>query len=251
MKFLKYLLIPFSLVYFLITQFRNFLFDCGFFKAYKPAIPVLVIGNLSVGGTGKTPHTIFLIKCLTNQKKIIVVSRGYGRKSLGLKQVKENGNPSEYGDEPIEIKNRFPSLNVIVSNSRKEAIKFIEVNFPQTELIILDDGFQHRWVKPSCSVLLTKCSSPFSSDFLLPFGNLRESATNSKRADVVIVTKASNINLNKDNSIWYEKLNLNSPQRLFFSELKYNNELYSITSNSIFSIQQLNNINVFLFTSID
>jgi len=211
---------------------------------------VLVIGNLSVGGTGKTPHTIFLINYLINQKTIAVISRGYGRKSIELKQVLVNGNAKDFGDEPIEIKNRFPSLNVIVSNSRKDGIKFIEEKYPQTELIILDDGYQHRWIKPTYSILLTKYSSPFSSDFILPFGKLRESSTNSKRANSVIITKTPSFNSNLETKFWRKKLNLNSNQQLFFSELIYEQDLYSLTTNNKISIQELKNSTVLLITSI-
>jgi len=250
MKFLKYLLLPFSVIYFLITEFRNFLFDYGVFKSYHSSIPVVVIGNLSTGGTGKTPHTIFLINSLINHKKIAVLSRGYGRESKVLKQVLANGNPIEFGDEPVEIKNRFPSINMIVSNSRKDGLKFIEDNFPQTELVILDDGFQHRWIKPTYSILLTKYSNPFCSDFLLPFGNLRESAKNSKRANSIIISKTTSNSVNTSDEYWRKKLKLNNNQSLFFSELIYNHELLSIISGNTMSIQELRNSTIVLITSI-
>ncbi len=250
MKFLKYLLLPFSVIYFLITEFRNFLFDSGILKSYQSSIPVVVIGNLSTGGTGKTPHTIFLINSLINHKKIAVLSRGYGRKSKGLKQVLANGNPTEYGDEPLEIKNRFPSINTIVCNSRKDGLKFIEENFPQTELIILDDGFQHRWIKPAYSILLTKYSDPYCSDFLLPFGSLRESAKNSKRANSVIITKTNSSLSNTDHEYWRNKLKLGTNQLLFFSELVYKDELLSLNSDNKISIQELSNSTIVLITSI-
>lgn len=250
MKFLKYILFPFSILYFLLTEFRNFLFDIGIFESYQSSIPVVVVGNLSTGGTGKTPHTIFLINSLINQKKIAVVSRGYGRKTKGLKQVLANGNPIEFGDEPVEIKNRFPSINIIVSNSRKDGLKFIEEKFPQTELIILDDGFQHRWIKPAYSILLTKYSTPYFSDSILPIGNLRESAKNSKRANSIIITKTISNSSNLNEQYWRKKLRLNNNQCIFFSELIYNNELISFVTNNKISIQEIKNVTVILITSI-
>jgi tetraacyldisaccharide 4'-kinase len=134
--------------------------------------------------------------------------------------------------------------------SRKDGLKYIEENFPQTELIILDDGFQHRWIKPAYSILLTKYSNPFSSDFLLPFGNLRESAKNSKRANAVIITKTNSSSSNTDLEYWRNKLKLGNNQLLFFSTLVYKDELLSLNSDNKISIQELRNSTIVLITSI-
>jgi tetraacyldisaccharide 4'-kinase len=250
MKFLRYFLIPFSAIYLVITQFRNFLFDFGIIKPFQSKIPVLVIGNLSTGGTGKTPHSIFFIKNLSNEKNIAILSRGYGRSSKGLRIVEFNGNPDEYGDEPLEIKDKFPSIVVVVSDSRKQGIKCIEKKFPQTNLIIMDDGYQHRWIKPTYSILLTKYSCPYSSDYILPFGNLRESSINCKRANAIIVSKVPEKKLEILQSDWSKRLKIKSTQLLFFSKIEYCNILFSINSKKQLKIEELKNYTVLLLTGL-
>ena len=144
---MRYLLFPLSFVYGSITAIRNLLFDYGIFKSKTYNIPIICIGNLSVGGTGKTPHTQYLINLLQNNYKVAVLSRGYGRKTSNLQIVESTSNPSEVGDEPLQLKQNNPDCLVLVEKNRNKGVKHILKEFPETEVILLDDGYQHRWIK--------------------------------------------------------------------------------------------------------
>lgn len=206
------LLYPFSVVYGLIVFIRNKLFDFGLFKQKSFSIPIISVGNLSLGGTGKTPHIEFIIEKYNNSKKIAVVSRGYGRKTKGFRYVETTDNTMKSGDEPLQIKNKFNDIIVAVCENRVYAIEKILKEFPQTDLILLDDAFQHRYVKRDLNILLTSYQKPFWKDCVLPCGTLREFNTGFKRADMIIITKCPKVK------------NLKIPQNilikpLFFSEI--------------------------------
>ncbi len=183
------LLYPLSLLYGLITAFRNILYDWKILPSHEFRFPVICVGNITVGGTGKTPHTEYLAALLSKKFKIAVLSRGYKRKSKGFISASPSSKVSEIGDEPLQIFRKFPEINVAVDNDRVHGIKRIIADNPATEAIILDDGFQHRRVIPGLSILLTDFERLFIRDHMLPFGNLREYRSNMKRADIIIVTK--------------------------------------------------------------
>jgi len=183
------ILYPFSLLYGAITGFRNLLYDLGILHSKKFSIPVICVGNITVGGTGKTPHTEYLVRLLEREFRVAVLSRGYKRKSTGFIIADKTSSVSDIGDEPLQVFRKFPGIIVAVDADRRNGIKRIMEKFPETNVIILDDGFQHRSVKPGLSILLTDYSRLLTRDNLMPCGRLRESSLNRKRADIIIVTK--------------------------------------------------------------
>jgi tetraacyldisaccharide 4'-kinase len=187
---LRLLLLPFSILYSGILRLRNYLFDTGMWKVNTFPVPVICIGNLSMGGTGKTPHTEYLIRLLGSQFKLATLSRGYGRSTSGFRYVTPLSLASESGDEPLQFAKKFsPSLIVAVDENRKEGIDRLLTDHPEADVVLLDDAFQHRQVQAGLSILLTDYTRPYYADFVLPAGNLREPRSGARRADVVIVTK--------------------------------------------------------------
>ncbi len=182
---LRGLLSPFSGLYKLITDIRNQAFERSLLERYQPNVPSIAIGNLSVGGTGKTPMTEYLIKNLKVEPKA-VVSRGYGRKTKGLLEVNPEGSASDFGDESLQIAQKFP-VKVWVSEERKPAVKAAEDH--GSKLILLDDAFQHRYVKAHRYLMLSRFDLPFFEDHVLPGGTLREGRSGADRADFIIFTK--------------------------------------------------------------
>jgi tetraacyldisaccharide 4'-kinase len=177
----------------LITTSRNYLFDAGILKSTKFEIPIINIGNIRVGGTGKTPHVEYLIEKLKSEFKIATLSRGYGRETRGFEEADEDCDARLIGDEPLQLFKKYGSeVKVTVCEDRVLAVPEILKRHSNTNLILLDDAFQHRYIKPSLNILLTTFQNPFYKDFLLPSGLLRESAFSSKRADIIIVSKCPN-----------------------------------------------------------
>ena len=171
---MRFLLLPFYLVYGLIVSIRNLLFDWQILKSKTYNIPIICVGNISVGGTGKTPHIEYLINLLS-KKEITILSRGYGRVSKEKKIVKIDSNYVDVGDEPLQIKQKFPQTNVIVSNNRRIGMEEILKKYPSTDIVLMDDGFQHRWIDVGLNIILNNYSRPIYSDYLMPIGRLRES----------------------------------------------------------------------------
>ena len=189
MNLLRKLLFPFAILYGFITFLRNYLYDKGFLKSYSFNIPVIAVGNLSVGGTGKTPQIEYLIRLLSPNYKVATLSRGYKRKSEGFVLADANATAEIIGDEPFQYYKKFPTIKVAVAADRKNGIEQLLNQKEKPEIILLDDAFQHRKVKAGFYILLTSYGDLFSDDFILPTGNLRESRSGAKRADVIIVTK--------------------------------------------------------------
>tara|TARA_B100000963_G_scaffold238151_1_gene208241 strand:- start:248 stop:1261 length:1014 start_codon:yes stop_codon:yes gene_type:complete len=227
MKLLRKILLPLNLVYFIVTYIRNKLYDWNFFKSISFDFPVIGVGNLSVGGTGKTPLVEYLIKLLKIDYKIAVLSRGYGRKSKGFVLSQIDTNVKIIGDEPFQIKNKFPNIEVAVDNNRQNGISRLIKLDTNPDVVILDDSFQHRKVNPGLSILLTPFDSLFCDDFLLPAGNLRESTIGSSRAQIIIVTKCPSILTDIEKKKIHQKLKINKQQRLFYSSIVYDNSIYS------------------------
>ena len=221
MQKLRLILLPFSWIYGLILFFRNTCYDLGIFKTYKIPKKSICIGNLAVGGTGKSPHVSYLINLLKSSTKITVLSRGYGRTTKGFLLADENSTGTQIGDEPKMYFSRFHSTtNVVVCEKRAEGVQKINTLFPENELIILDDAYQHRAVKAEINILLTDYASLYSSDFVVPAGNLREWKIGRKRAKWVIVTKCpATISENEKQNI-SRKLKFN-PSNVFFSSIVY------------------------------
>ena len=216
-----FLLFPLSFIYGIITSTRNLLFDFGFFKEKTHPIPIICIGNLSIGGAGKTPHTQYLIDLLKKNYTVAVLSRGYGRKNSNLQNVKITSNVFEVGDEPLQLKQNNPECLVLVEKNRNKGVQYILKHFDKTEIILLDDGYQHRWIKAGFNILITPFSTPYYKDYLMPFGKLREGKKGVKRADAVIFSKTpenTNPTLKKG---MLERLKLFSHQKAYFSTIKY------------------------------
>jgi tetraacyldisaccharide 4'-kinase len=190
MPWYAFLFVPFALVFRLISSVRNYLYDQHFLTSFNSPVPTLIVGNLSVGGTGKTPMVEFLIRNLMIELKVASLSRGYGRKTNGFFQADSSSSPSQIGDEPMQIFQKFEGeIPVFVGEDRVAALQKIAKISPDIQLVILDDAFQHRRLRGDFYCLLTPFSSPFSEDHLLPMGRLRESRYGAKRADLIVVTK--------------------------------------------------------------
>lgn len=227
MKLLRKLLFPFSFLYWMVTNIRNFCFDYGIFKSYQFDIPIIAVGNLSVGGTGKSPQIEYLIRLLSSNYKIATLSRGYKRKSEGFILANENATAEILGDEPFQFYKKFPEIQVAVAANRKDGIEHLLNSENKPEVILLDDAYQHRKVKAGFYILLTTYNDLFVDDFILPVGNLRESCNGAKRADILIVTKCpENLSETEINHI-KEKLSIASNQKLFFSFINYDDFVYS------------------------
>jgi tetraacyldisaccharide 4'-kinase len=186
--FLRATLFPFSMIYTLVMACRNLLFDWGLKSVYISSIKTINIGNLAVGGTGKTPHVEYLIKLFQNKRQLATLSRGYGRSTKGFIKADKNATTTTIGDEPFQLFQKF-HVPVFVSEKRAIGLQQIERLIPPVSLILLDDAFQHRAIKPTINVLLSDHNRLFYNDLVLPSGRLREWRTGANRADAVIVSK--------------------------------------------------------------
>ena len=225
MIILRYLLFPFSVLYGWITSIRNFLYDKGFLKSYSFDIPIIAVGNLSVGGTGKTPQIEYLIRLLSPNYKIATLSRGYKRKSKGFILANEKSNAEILGDEPFQMHQKFPNIKVAVDADRKNGIEQLLSLEDKPQIILLDDAFQHRKVKAGFYILLTSFDDLYYDDFMLPTGNLRECRNGAKRANVIIITKCPKNLSEVEKEKIKHRINLNVP--VFFSFIDYDDRVYS------------------------
>ena len=226
MNLLRKLLFPFAILYGLITSIRNFLFDKGILKSYSFDLPIIAVGNLSVGGTGKTPQIEYLIRLLSDKYKVATLSRGYKRESKGFILAQTNATAKILGDEPYQFFEKFKNIQVAVDADRKNGIEQLLAQKDKPDVILLDDAFQHRKVKAGFYILLTSYGELFSDDFILPTGNLRESRSGAKRANVVIVTKCPSV-LSPENQIEIRKrLKLSNNQDLYFTFIEYDDFVF-------------------------
>lgn len=230
--FSRILLWPFSLLYGAIITMRNIFYDAGLLKSTQFYIPVINVGNLSIGGTGKTPHIEFLISILSPYLDVATLSRGYKRKSKGFKIVRNNDNALSVGDEPLQFKVKNPEITVAVSESRNIGIPLMIQKNPQIQVVLLDDAFQHRSVTPDLNILLTEYNNLFFDDYLMPSGRLREPRESYKRADIITITKCPNEVSDTQKKSITQRLNLLPHQRVYFSKYKYLNP-YFILDKSI------------------
>jgi len=248
MNLLRKILFPFAILYGFITGIRNFLFDKGILKSYSFDIPIIAVGNLSVGGTGKTPQIEYLIRLLSPKYKVATLSRGYKRKSEGFILADSTSNAEILGDEPFQFYKKFNTIQVAVDANRKNGIEQLLSQTDKPEVILLDDAFQHRKVKAGFYILLTSYGDLFSDDFMLPTGNLRESRNGAKRANLVIVTKCpATLSLDEQNKI-RAKLNLDLNQELYFSFIDYDDSIYS--ENKSIAVSEIKNSDKLLLAGI-
>lgn len=193
MDILRLILLPFAWVYGLIMAFRGKLFDWNILPSESFPIAVISVGNLSYGGTGKTPLVEYLIRLLSDAKKVATLSRGYKRKTRGFILASKSSTYEEIGDEPLQYKTKFENVEVAVHERRRLGIRKLISTFPDLDVVLLDDAFQHRYVKPGLSILLTDFHKLYVNDYPLPAGTLREFRSSSKRADIIIVTKTPGV----------------------------------------------------------
>ncbi|WP_372794139.1 tetraacyldisaccharide 4'-kinase [Lutibacter sp.] len=247
MKFLRKILYPFSLLYGLITSIRNYLYNKHIITSTQFKTPTIVVGNLSVGGTGKTPQIEYLIRLLQNDYKIAVLSRGYKRKSSGFIIADENATAEIIGDEPFQYYLKFPKVIVCVDADRTNAIQQLEALENPPDIILLDDAFQHRRVNAGFNILLTAYHNLYVDDGMLPTGNLRENKSGAKRAQVIIVTKCPNNISEVEQFEITKKLNLTEKQSVFFTTIEYDNELKGVSN---LNLSELKNTEILLVTGI-
>lgn len=228
MVFLRKLLFPLGGLYWLVTFIRNWLYDLGIFTSKSYDLPIIVIGNLSAGGTGKTPQTEYIIRLLNDTYKIAVLSRGYKRSTKGFVLANDIVSAAELGDESYQIHTKFKDIAVAVCEDRQTGIENLISNI-NPDIILLDDAFQHRKVKAGFYILLTAYDDLFSDDFILPYGNLRESANGKKRANIIVVTKCPQNITEKNKDEVKLKLNVSVP--VFFTSIDYDSNVYSSLNN--------------------
>lgn len=216
-------LLPLSWLYGMGVAFRNSLFDLGILESRSYDIPIINIGNITVGGTGKTPHAEYLIKLLSQQYQVAVLSRGYRRKSKGYRLATMDSSVEEIGDEPWQMKQKFPNVYVAVDSNRRRGIKRL-CKDPEThnvDVILLDDAYQHRYVQPGVNILLVDYHRMITDDSLLPAGRLREPKEAKSRANMVIVTKCPHDTKPIGFRVIQKQLSLMPYQDLYFTTLRY------------------------------
>ena len=215
------LFFPFAILYGIITGIRNWLFDQEILPSTSFNIPIISVGNLAVGGTGKTPHTEFILSILQNDWKTAMLSRGYKRNTKGFQLGKQTSDSKTLGDEPFQIFQKFPDVTVSVDENRVHGVKELQKQIPGLQLVVLDDAFQHRYIQAGLSILLTDFENLYSRDMLLPAGQLREWKSGSSRANIIVITKCPEDMKPIDMRVYETELKPENNQSLFFSTFIY------------------------------
>ena len=245
-SFVRFLLYPFALIYGAVVWLRNSLYDSGFFSSVEFSVPVITVGNLSVGGTGKTPHVEYLIRLLQYEYTIATMSRGYKRRTQGFLLAGDNANALKIGDEPMQYKMKFPDLVVSVAEERMTGIPYLLQRRPDVDIVLLDDAFQHRSVKAGMNILITDYSRPFYEDYILPYGRLREGRKAYHRADIIVVSKCPPALKRADADAMVGQINPLAHQQVFFSAIRYEAPYNFFTNEQV----SLTNANVLLVCCI-
>jgi tetraacyldisaccharide 4'-kinase len=218
---LKYLTLPFALLYGLIIWVRNKLYDAGWSSSLRFSTPIINVGNLSVGGTGKTPHIAYLIELLQNNYHLATLSRGYKRRSKGFIIADNTSSAFNIGDEPMQYHITYPNISVCVGEDRIMAIPTLLQRRADIQAILMDDAFQHRSIQAGLNILITPINKLYTNDYILPFGRLREFKSGAKRAEIIIVSKCDkNIN-DKEKEKVINELKPLTHQKVYFSYLQY------------------------------
>lgn len=218
LEILRYFLLPFSALYGFAIWLRNKAYDCGFLKSQGFDLPVIVIGNLAVGGAGKSPMTEYLVRLLQNKAKIATLSRGYGRKTRGFLEVNKNDDALKVGDEPLQFKQKFPAITVAVCEKRVVGVEKLQADH---DLVILDDAYQHRALKPGLSILLLEYRSLLKPKFLLPAGDFRDTFDQRNRADIIVVSKSPQELTEQEKKSILKRVRVSTDKPVLFSYLKY------------------------------
>lgn len=229
---------------------RNKAFDNGHLESRQFEMPIICIGNITVGGTGKTPHTEYLVNLLKDKGNVAVLSRGYGRKSKGYIKADENTAMNLIGDEPYQIKEKFPGITVAVCEKRVTGVERLLKEEKHPDIILLDDAYQHRHIKAGLYILLVDINRPIWNDCILPFGRLRESAAGARRADVVIMTKCAPGITREDMNRCKEMLDTKEGTPLFFSMIEYGAPYPMFPQEAGEAGVQLESANILLVTGI-
>ncbi|MGB1449701.1 MAG: tetraacyldisaccharide 4'-kinase [Flavobacteriaceae bacterium] len=250
MGIFRFLLFPFAIIYMLLTSIRNVFFSWGIFKEVKYDVPVLGIGNLSTGGTGKSVAINYFIEHFKARYAVHVLSRGYGRSSKGFQLGTQDSDANQIGDEPLMFLKQHPGITVGVSNDRRKGMQnLLDLEgSKRPSLYLWDDCYQHRWVKPSFLLLLTTYDKPYTRDFILPVGNLRELSEGAFRANAIVVTKCPKDLSVEDKDAFRERIQLKEKQRLFFSHIKYAD--FIVNKERKMSLSILDKISFLLITGI-
>lgn len=243
----RILLFPLSVLYGIIVAIRNFLFDVKVVKSTSFDVPVICVGNLSVGGTGKTPQIEYLIRLLQDNFNVAVLSRGYKRKSKGFVLADTNTTVADLGDEPYQYFKKFKKINVAVHGNRVEGVQNILSKNNNTEVVLLDDAYQHRKIKPGYQILLTSYHNLYYHDFMMPTGNLRELWWGKKRANIIIVTKCpENLSETEQHKV-VKKIKPKQSQTVLFSKIKYAS---IVKGTKEFDVQHLTKEKIIVVTGI-
>jgi tetraacyldisaccharide 4'-kinase len=232
LKSFRYLLLPVSFVYGGIIWLRNWLFDKNYLKSAKFNFPIICVGNIAVGGTGKTPMVEYLIRLLQDNVPTATLSRGYKRKTKGFAIANANTTALEIGDEPMQFHQKFPGITVAVGEERLEAIPQLLHEKPATEVIILDDAFQHRHVNAGLNIVLTDYKNLYTRDFMLPAGDLRDTKTSMKRADIIVVTKCKPGLKKDEKDAIIREISPKKEQNVFFTEIIYDKPYHLFSSST-------------------
>lgn len=237
LKSFRILLLPFALLYWFVISIRNWLYKKNIFRSSRFGLPVICVGNLSVGGTGKSPMVEYLVEKLKDDFKIATLSRGYKRKTKGYTLANDNSTALEIGDEPMQFHLKFPDVPVAVGEKRIEAIPQLLHDKPETQAVILDDAFQHRSIKAGLNILLTEYNNLFVHDFYLPTGDLRDLKSSYKRAEIIVVTKCRQDLSEEEKKKIVKEINPLPVQWIFFTAIEYG-DIYHIKTNRTYSLSE-------------
>ncbi len=235
---LKIILAPLSILYGIGVYINNLAYKYGLLQSTKFDIPTICIGNLTIGGAGKTPHVEFLIRYLRQYIKVATLSRGYKRKIPGFLVVEAGNNAAEVGDEPIQFKRKYRDVMVAVSEDRTFAIPKMLMHQPRLQAVLLDDAFQHQALEAGMNILLTEYAYPFMRDYPLPSGRLRDLRSSYKRADIIVASKCPVIFTEQDRAEFIEEVNLLDHQEIFFSYYRYGHPYYLFNGSQRFALSE-------------
>ncbi len=217
---LRILLVPASWIYGWVVHLRNYLFDAGLFKSETFKVPIICVGNITVGGTGKTPMAEMIIGYMACKHRIALLSRGYGRRTKGYIEVSTASHYRDVGDEPLQIKLKFPDTTVVVCEKRVEGIRRLMKEHPEVDLIVLDDGFQHRYVSPKVNIIMVDATRPPQDDHFLPYGTLRDETEQLHRAHYFVVTKCPENMTPIDRRLFHKNLLTMAYQKIYFTRME-------------------------------